>query len=170
MLLGLPIGRYHGVDLSRAALDLAEKNLAALDCPVKLEQRDFVEAVNTHTEPEDIVWIGLSLHHFPASAKLDVMRRIRGIVGDYGHLIVYEPASPMTRSVPIGCGDGMHNGRRGRPTRQWRGRRCQRMCMRLTSPRPWTSGTSWVGRLDSPRRARYSSRQLIFFRMYQFGP
>ena len=57
------IARYHGIDLSRAALDLAGPALAVLDCPVTLEQRDFVEALGEGAQPADVVWIGLSLHH-----------------------------------------------------------------------------------------------------------
>lgn len=94
VLQGTPIARYHGVDLSRAALDLAEQHLAALDCPVLLEQRDFVDAVTTRPEPADIVWIGQSLHHFRTSDKLRVMRAIRAIIGDQGMLMVYEPSLP----------------------------------------------------------------------------
>ena len=93
-LSGTRITRYHGIDLSRAALDLAEQALAALDCHATLEQRDFVEALGEGAEPTDIVWIGLSLHHLLTPAKLAVMRAIRGIVGERGLLLIYEPASP----------------------------------------------------------------------------
>ena len=89
-----PIAGYHGVDLSRAALDLAELNLAALDCPVLLEQRDFVAAVTVRPEPADVVWIGQSLHHFETGDKLRIMRAIRQLVGDRGLLLVYEPSTP----------------------------------------------------------------------------
>jgi hypothetical protein len=75
------IARYHGIDLSRAALDLAAQALAALDCPVTLEQRDFVEALGEGAEPADVVWIGLSLHHLMTPAKLAVMLAIHGLVG-----------------------------------------------------------------------------------------
>src|SRR5260221_12229851 len=40
VLRGTRITRYHGVDLSRAALDLASRALAGLACPATLEQRD----------------------------------------------------------------------------------------------------------------------------------
>ena len=81
-----PIAQYHGVDLSRAALDLAEEALTALDCPVVLEERDLVEAVKTHPTSADVVWVGVSLHHFQPDAKLDVMRAIRSVVGNRGLL------------------------------------------------------------------------------------
>ena len=45
-------------------------------------------------EPVDVAWIGLSLHHLLAPAKLTLMREIRGVVGDRGLFLIYEPASP----------------------------------------------------------------------------
>ena len=38
----------------------------------------------------DVVWIGLSLHHFVAEQKLGLMREARRIVGEGGKLMVYE--------------------------------------------------------------------------------
>lgn len=93
-LRGTPIARYHGIDLSRAALDLAGRALAELACPVSLEQRDFVEALGEGGEPADVVWIGLSLHHLLTPAKLAVMCAIRGLLSERGLLLIYEPTSP----------------------------------------------------------------------------
>ena len=93
-LRGTRIAHYHGIDLSQAALDLARRALAELTCPVILERRDYVEALRDHPEPADVVWIGYSLHHLHASAKLALMRQIRGVVGDGGLFLMCEPASP----------------------------------------------------------------------------
>jgi Methyltransferase domain len=93
-LRGTRISQYHGIDLSRTALDIARPAVAALGCPVKLEQRDLVEALRDRAEPADVVWISLSLHHLLTPAKHAVMRAIRGIVGERGLLMIYEPASP----------------------------------------------------------------------------
>jgi SAM-dependent methyltransferase len=93
-LKGTGIARYHGVDLSRAALNLAERSLAALACPVTLEERDVIAFLGDRPEPADVVWSGLLLHHFPAPAKLAALRAIRGVVGERGLLLLYEPASP----------------------------------------------------------------------------
>jgi SAM-dependent methyltransferase len=93
-LRGLRVAHYHGIDLSQAALDLARKNLEALACPVTLEHRDFVAALRDRPEPVDVAWIGLSLHHLLAPAKLDLMREIRSVVGDNGLFLIYENASP----------------------------------------------------------------------------
>jgi SAM-dependent methyltransferase len=93
-LKGTRIAHYHGIDLSQAALDLARRVLAELTCPVILERRDYVEALRDYTERVDVVWIGYSLHHLRASAKLALMREIRGVVGDGGVFLMCEPASP----------------------------------------------------------------------------
>lgn len=92
-LQGTAIATYHGIDLSPAALALAAENLAALECPVTLEQRDFAAAVRGWREPVDVVWIGLSLHHLPTPEKLAVMRAVRRIVGETGRFLIYEDTS-----------------------------------------------------------------------------
>jgi SAM-dependent methyltransferase len=91
---GTPIGKYHGIDLSRPALDLARKQLAGLACPVVLEERDFFEALTEQPEPADIVWIGLSLHHFQRDDKLRLMRAIRELLAPGGMLAIYEDTGP----------------------------------------------------------------------------
>jgi ubiquinone/menaquinone biosynthesis C-methylase UbiE len=93
-LRGMRIAHYHGIDLSQAALDLASKNLEALACPVTLERRDFVAALRDRPEPVDVVWIGFSLHHLLAPAKLEFMREVRSVVGDRGLFLIYDTASP----------------------------------------------------------------------------
>ena len=42
----------------------------------------------------DVVWIGLSLHHLRAPAKLEVMRAAHRLLDGHGMLLVYENASP----------------------------------------------------------------------------
>lgn len=93
-LAGTAIVHYSGIDLSAAALDLARQTLAALDCPVTLEQADFVERLSTWTEPVDVVWIGLGLHHLQTPEKLAVMRTTRSILREDGLFLCYDNASP----------------------------------------------------------------------------
>src|SRR5262249_3727914 len=93
-LKGTRVAHYYGIDLSSAALELASKALESLGCPVTLDHRDFIEALRDWPEPVDVAWIGLSLHHLLAPAKLSLMREIRGIVGDSGLFLIYENASP----------------------------------------------------------------------------
>jgi SAM-dependent methyltransferase len=93
-LKGTRVAHYHGIDLSQAALELASKALETLACPVTLDHRDFVEALRDRPESVDVAWIGLSLHHLLAPAKLTLMREIRDIVGDRGLFLMYENTSP----------------------------------------------------------------------------
>jgi SAM-dependent methyltransferase len=93
-LKGTRVAHYHGIDLCPAALNLAADHLAMLGCPIRFEQRDFIEALHDCSQPVDIAWIGLSLHHLVAPAKLTLMRRIRGILGGSGLFLIYEAASP----------------------------------------------------------------------------
>lgn len=91
-LQGTPVIEYHGIDLSAPALQLAKNTVAALQCKVWLEQNDFVAAMRNRPEPADVAWIGLSLHHLQTDDKLELMREIRGIVGDGGLFLIYEPS------------------------------------------------------------------------------
>jgi SAM-dependent methyltransferase len=93
-LKGTRVAHYYGIDLSQTALDLASESLAALACPVTLDHRDFVEVLRDRSEPVDVVWIGLSLHHLLAPAKLTLMREIRSVVGERGLFLIYENTSP----------------------------------------------------------------------------
>ena len=93
-LKGTRVAHYHGIDLSQPALNLAANALTTLRCPIMLDRADFVEALRNWSQPVDVAWIGLSLHHLVAPAKLTLMRKIRGIVGDNGLFLIYEDASP----------------------------------------------------------------------------
>ena len=88
------IASYHGIDLCQAALKLASQALETLTCPVTLARRDFVEALNDRPESVDVARIGLWLHHLMSPAKLNVMRKMRKVVGDQGIFLIYENASP----------------------------------------------------------------------------
>lgn len=170
VLKGASVAQYHGVDLSRAALDLAEDALTALDCPVILEERDLVEVVKTHSGPVDIVWIGVSLHHFQPDAKLNVMRAIHSVVGDRGLLILYEPTRP----------DGET---RDDWLRRWD---AQQEYWTAYTPDTWAVMNAHVHAADFPetpsqwhelgRAAGFATTREVFaapsdlFRMYRFGP
>jgi ubiquinone/menaquinone biosynthesis C-methylase UbiE len=93
-LKGTQVASYHGIDLSEAALELASQALETLACPVTLDRRDFVEALRDRPESVDVAWIGLSLHHLQTPEKLSVMRQMRSVVGDWGHFLIYENATP----------------------------------------------------------------------------
>lgn len=86
------MARYHGIDESGPALDLAREALHPLDCPVTLEQRDFAAALRDRTEAADVAWIGQSLYHLSTAEKLEVTRDIRSLLGVGGLLLLWEPS------------------------------------------------------------------------------
>jgi SAM-dependent methyltransferase len=90
-LRGTSITHYYGVDLSKPALEIARGSLSALDCPVTLENRDFVEALVDWRDPVDVIWIGQSLHHLVTPAKLAFMREIRRVLSEPGVFLIWEP-------------------------------------------------------------------------------
>lgn len=93
-LRGTTITHYHGIDFSGAALELAGKALTELNCTVKFEQRDFLEALAGMVEQVDVAWIGLSLHHLQGMEKLAFMRTIRNVLAPGGLFLIYENTSP----------------------------------------------------------------------------
>jgi SAM-dependent methyltransferase len=99
-LQGTAVIHYHGIDLSAPALALARQTVAALPCPVELEQGDFVAAMRARPEPADVVWIGLSLHHLQTPDKQVLMREVRSAVGASGRFIIYEPTRHKGESRP----------------------------------------------------------------------
>jgi ubiquinone/menaquinone biosynthesis C-methylase UbiE len=91
---GTAVSEYHGIDLSAPALEMAQNTVAALSCKVRLEQQDFVAAIRQRTEPADVVYIGLSLHHLETpTKKRDFMHFVRAALGDTGLFLIFEPAT-----------------------------------------------------------------------------
>jgi SAM-dependent methyltransferase len=93
-LRGTKLAHYHGIDFSAAALDIAGRTLKMLNCPVTLEQRDFLEAIANWKQAVDVAWIGLSLHHLLTPEKLSFMRNVRKILSPGGMFLIYENTSP----------------------------------------------------------------------------
>jgi SAM-dependent methyltransferase len=90
-LRDISVRHYHGIDLSRPALELAAANLTELPCEVDLDQRDFFEALTQRTERADAAWCSLSIHHLATDNKLDVLKAIRDALGAGGIFLLYEP-------------------------------------------------------------------------------
>ena len=88
------IARYHGIDFSRAALDLARSALKDLDCGVTLDERDFLQAMSGRDGIDDVIFIGLSLHHLQTAEKLAFMVLVRRALAGGGCFVLYENTSP----------------------------------------------------------------------------
>jgi len=95
------VAHYRGVDTSAPALDLARLNIGELPCPGSLEQGDFATRLGGGELGADVIWIGLSLHHFRTAQKLELMHAARQALGAGGSFLIYENASPgnETRSA-----------------------------------------------------------------------
>ena len=90
-LAGSGVGSYAGIDISRPALDIAARELAGLDCPVRLIEQDLREALAGWRDPVDFAWLGQSLHHFQPAEKRAVLRSIRQILAPGGVFMLWEP-------------------------------------------------------------------------------
>ena len=90
-LAGTRLRHYHGIDLSKPALDLAAGNLDGMPFAVDLDHRDFVEAMLSRPEPADAAWCSLSIHHLSTDDKRRLLTAIRGAVGARGIFLLYEP-------------------------------------------------------------------------------
>jgi SAM-dependent methyltransferase len=93
-LLGTQVVAYHGIDFSTPALELAAGAVEGLACAVMLEQGDFLERVGGQRESQDVIWVGLSLHHLRTPEKLAFMRKVRSVLAGGGLFLAYENTSP----------------------------------------------------------------------------
>jgi len=90
-LEGTTISGYVGVDLTKAALALAAKNLAVLRCEYRLMEKDFIEMVQEAGIKADVIWMGLTFHHLPQPQKAKFLRLAHNILPADGYLLMYEP-------------------------------------------------------------------------------
>jgi methyltransferase family protein len=88
-LAGTKIRRYHGIDLSKPALELAAKNLEGAPFEVDLDHGDFVAALTGRQDPCDISWCSLSIHHLNTDGKRSLLQALRDSTRKF--LMIYEP-------------------------------------------------------------------------------
>ncbi|MFB9984256.1 class I SAM-dependent methyltransferase [Mesorhizobium kowhaii] len=155
MLKTTAIGGYVGIDLSEASLRLADRALEGLPCPVELRCGDFAEAMANWSEPVDVIWIGMSLHHLATEGKARLMRHARRALGGVGLFVIWEPAlfegiaPPGSPASPCCAING-----RPFPTRSslpWNG-----ICFWPISLKPPTHGSAWGGMPGFAVRRRFS--------------
>jgi SAM-dependent methyltransferase len=91
VLAGKGCGFYRGVDFSNEALELARGNTAALGCGCEFSCGDLLEHLRSARGKFDVVYLGLSLHHFDGGAKREALRLIRAMLSDGGFFYLYEP-------------------------------------------------------------------------------
>lgn len=88
-LTGVPVSHYHGIDLSAPAIELAAANLQGMPFETDLDHEDFVVALEDRSEPADVAWCGLSMHHLETPQKLELLKAIHNSTADF--LMIYEP-------------------------------------------------------------------------------
>jgi len=91
VLIDTNVALYTGIDLSEAALSVAREELDKLDCEKQLRLGDIKESESVVEPPLDIVWVGLSLHHFETGEKAAFMKRVHADLSDDGIFLIYEP-------------------------------------------------------------------------------
>ncbi|MFZ4681730.1 MAG: class I SAM-dependent methyltransferase [Terrimicrobiaceae bacterium] len=89
---------YEAVDISSVALSLAKKNMAGFSGGKKFIQGDFFQHVMNRSEPCDVIFVGLSLHHLQAADKQAFIAKARELLPADGRLIFYEPIRYLTES------------------------------------------------------------------------
>ena len=90
-LRGTNVARYTGIDLSKAALSVAREELDKLDCDQQLRLGDIKEFESVVETPLDVIWVGLSLHHFKTEEKAAFMKRVHHALAEDGIFLIYEP-------------------------------------------------------------------------------
>ncbi|MGO4438168.1 class I SAM-dependent methyltransferase [Rhizobium sp. RAF56] len=91
MLQESPVAHYYGIDLSPDSLQLASAATAILKCPAELRCCDFADAMATWTDPVDVIWIGMSLHHLQADGKARLIRHVYDALDRRGLFLIWEP-------------------------------------------------------------------------------
>lgn len=90
-LAGTQLRSYEAMDLSTVALDLARENLRNIGCGARLMRGDFYEELPRRERMDDVIFIGLSLHHLPRREKETFFPVVRRRLNAGGSFIFYEP-------------------------------------------------------------------------------
>jgi len=90
LLKQLPAIKYVGVDIAKAVLSLAEKNLTATSTPFDLLEQDFVEHLQKSAETYHLILISFSLHHLETQEKQHFFKLARKRLNPGGFLAVID--------------------------------------------------------------------------------
>lgn len=90
LLQQIPATKYVGVDIAKAVLSLAEKNLKATKTPFVLLEQDFVEHLQKSEDTYDLILISFSLHHLETQEKQHFFELARKRLNPGGFLAVID--------------------------------------------------------------------------------
>jgi len=90
LLKQLPAIKYVGVDIAKAVLSLAERNLKTAKTPFVLLEQDFVEHLQKSEDTYDLILISFSLHHLETQEKQHFFELARKRLNPGGFLAVID--------------------------------------------------------------------------------
>ena len=169
-LKGMEIASYCGVDLSADALDLAGAALADVDCPISLHEGDFVEALADWAEPVDVIWVGLSLHHLRAPAKLRRCAPPAGCSTGAGCCWLTKTPARTARIAPGGSSAGIGRSAVGARLPPRNGAGSGLMSGPMIIRRPCRAGANSAAKPGSERFGYTLSRRLTCSVCSRFSP
>ncbi|WP_026608429.1 class I SAM-dependent methyltransferase [Methylocapsa acidiphila] len=101
LLAKMNIETYEGVDLSEAALALAEQNLNSLSCPVRLTHCDLVEALNNGHRRYDIIHSSYAVHHLSTDRKAEFFAGVAKRLEKDGILLLTDVTREEDESLAV---------------------------------------------------------------------
>ncbi len=90
VLLTCALRGYVGYDLSDAALAQARRNLASLDCPVRLHRGDLLDGLRSQNEHFDLIFTSFALHHLSSAAKFEFFQLAAEKLSESGVILVID--------------------------------------------------------------------------------
>ena len=89
-LRGSSVKSYVGYDLSAEALREAQRNLAAIDCPVDLHHGDLLEGLRASDKQVDLIFASFALHHLSSDEKAAFFELAYAKLGAKGTLLLID--------------------------------------------------------------------------------
>lgn len=93
-LLDTSIVSYTGIDLSKAALEIANVNIASIQCSKSFTEGDFSELVpklvKTQQDSFDVILISFALHHLLLEQKDDIIAQLFSLLTSNGVFILID--------------------------------------------------------------------------------
>ena len=85
-----PISRYHGIDISGIALEVAKQSFASFSFEIVFSHDDFFEIIDQLKTKYDVIMSGYSLHHLPLWQKDILVGNCRKKLKKGGFFLVYD--------------------------------------------------------------------------------
>jgi Methyltransferase domain len=101
MLANMEVRAYEGVDLSEAALALAEQNLKSLSCPVHLTHSDLLAALKQGHRRYDVIHTSYAVHHLSTDQKGEFFALVAKRLEKDGFLLLTDVTREEDESLPV---------------------------------------------------------------------